>query len=216
MSKIEELIEQLCPEGVEYKRLGEVFTQFNGMTGVSKKWEESGNCVFIDYLNAYNNIKIDTTKLCNATVKRFNQQVLRKGDVLFTTASEVPDECAISSVIEDDIVDGVFLDDHLFGLRIKEEYNNKVVIGYLKYIFRSTEFRSTIRKVVRGVTRFYISKNDFMNLSIPLPPLSVQQEIVRILDAFTQLEAELEAELEARKKQYEYYRDRLLTFKVKN
>lgn len=47
---------------------------------------------------------------------------------------------------------------------------------------------------------------------IPLPPLSVQQEIVRILDKFTQLEAELEAELEGRKRQYEYYRNKLLTF----
>ena len=50
------------------------------------------------------------------------------------------------------------------------------------------------------------------SIQIPLPPLSVQQEIVRILDKFTTLEAELEAELEARKKQYEYYRDHLLTF----
>ena len=49
-------------------------------------------------------------------------------------------------------------------------------------------------------------------LSIPLPPLSVQQEIVRILDKFTQLEAELEAELDCRKRQYEYYRNKLLTF----
>ena len=49
-------------------------------------------------------------------------------------------------------------------------------------------------------------------LSIPLPPLSVQQEIVRILDKFTLLEAELEAELEGRKRQYEYYRNKLLTF----
>ena len=49
-------------------------------------------------------------------------------------------------------------------------------------------------------------------LSIPLPPLSVQQEIVRILDKFTQLEAELEAELDCRKRQYEYYRNNLLTF----
>ena len=47
---------------------------------------------------------------------------------------------------------------------------------------------------------------------IPLPPLPVQEEIVRILDQFTALEAELEAELEARKKQYEYYRDELMTF----
>ena len=49
-------------------------------------------------------------------------------------------------------------------------------------------------------------------LPIPLPPLSVQQEIVRILDKFSQLEAELEAELEGRKRQYEYYRNKLLTF----
>ena len=49
-------------------------------------------------------------------------------------------------------------------------------------------------------------------LSIPLPPLSVQQEIVRILDKFTELEAELEAELDCRKRQYEYYRNKLLTF----
>ena len=50
-------------------------------------------------------------------------------------------------------------------------------------------------------------------LLIPVPPQPVQEEIVRILDKFTALEAELEAELEARRKQYEYYRDRLLTFK---
>lgn len=50
-------------------------------------------------------------------------------------------------------------------------------------------------------------------LLIPVPPLPVQEEIVRILDKFTALEAELEAELKARRKQYEFYRDQLLTFK---
>lgn len=56
-------------------------------------------------------------------------------------------------------------------------------------------------------------------IEIPLPPIEVQTEIVRILDKFTSLEAELEAELKAeldcRKQQYEYYRDKLLTFKRK-
>ena len=51
---------------------------------------------------------------------------------------------------------------------------------------------------------------------IPVPPLAIQNEIVNILDKFTQLEAELkaklEAELEARRKQYEYYRNKLLNF----
>lgn len=42
MSKLEELIKQLCPNGVKYKRLDEVFESFNGMTGVSNKWKENG------------------------------------------------------------------------------------------------------------------------------------------------------------------------------
>lgn len=58
-----------------------------------------------------------------------------------------------------------------------------------------------------------LSSTKLMNdIVIPLPPLEVQKEIVRILDKFTTLEAELEAELEARKKQYEYYRNQLLSF----
>ena len=54
-----------------------------------------------------------------------------------------------------------------------------------------------------------------LDMKIPLPPLPVQEEIVRILDSFTSLTAELQAELQARQKQYEYYRDRLLTFDVR-
>ena len=52
----------------------------------------------------------------------------------------------------------------------------------------------------------------FKRYRFPVPPLPVQEEIVQILDSFSSLEAELEAELEARRKQYEYYRDRLLSF----
>ena len=59
----------------------------------------------------------------------------------------------------------------------------------------------------------YITLPMLQEFRIPLPPLAVQQEIVRILDSFTALTAELAAELTARRKQYEYYRDELLTFK---
>ena len=58
-----------------------------------------------------------------------------------------------------------------------------------------------------------VSKKQVEQFRIPLPQLPVQQEIVRILDNFTELTAELTAELAARQKQYEYYRDKLLTFK---
>lgn len=209
MSKLEELIEQYCPDGVEWKALYSITKQFSGMTGVSNKWAEEGNCVFIDYNNVYNHTSVDTTALKKATVKSLKQNTLKKGDILFTSASETPDECALSSVIETDVPDGVFLDDHLFGLRLLDEYSSVISPSYLKYAFRSEQFRFQIKKVVRGATRHYVSKVDFMKLEIPVPPLPVQEEIVRILDAFT----ELQTELQKRKQQYNYYLDNLLNFK---
>jgi len=57
-----------------------------------------------------------------------------------------------------------------------------------------------------------LNASNLKKFRIPIPPLEIQREIVKILDTFTQLEAELEAELEARQKQYHYYRNQLLTF----
>ena len=216
MSRLDELIAELCPDGVEFFSLNILFDQFSGMGGVSGKWAEEGNCRFIDYMNAYKHLSIDVNDLPYATVKKLDQTTLMQGDILFTSASETPDECAISSVIEDKIQDGIFLDDHLFGLRIKAQYRENISPSYLKYVFRTDAFRTQMKKTVRGVTRFYVSKTDFMKLVIPVPPLPVQHEIVRILDSFTELTAELIAELTseltARKKQYYCYRGSLLTF----
>ena len=209
---LETLIQELCPDGVEFVKLGEVFDLFSGMSKVSNKWAETGNCKFIDYLNIYNNIIVDVNKLQNATVASFKQNVLKKGDILFTCASETPRECAISAVIRDSIADNTYLDDHLNGIRVKSEFIDKVNPVFVNYYFYSPRFRVAICKIVRGVTRFYIVNKNFLKIEIPLPPLEVQTEIVRILDKFTSLEAELEAELDCRKRQYEYYRDKLLSF----
>lgn len=213
MSYIENLLQGA---EIEWKPLGEISIQINGMSGVSNKWAEKGNCRFIDYLNAYNHIKININQLPFATVKKLNQTELKQGDILFTSASETPVECAISSVIEDEIESGIFLDDHLFGIRINESYKDIVDSTFLNYYFHSPDFRKIVNKAVRGVTRFYISKVDFMKLFVPIPTLSVQRKIVEILDKFTTLEAELEAELDCRKRQYEYYRNQLLSFDMLN
>lgn len=213
MNRLTILIEELCPEGVTHRALSDLFVQLNGMSGVKNKWAESGNCQFIDYLNVYKKMVVDVNDLPFATVTNFNQTTLKKGDVLFTAASETADECALAAEIEDDIQEGIFLDDHLFGLRAKVE-GESFVKGYLKYAFRSSGFRTDVNKVVRGVTRHYISKTDFMNIKIPVPPLDIQREIVEILDKYTvmssRLSLDLSAELEARKKQYDYYKQLLL------
>lgn len=211
MSNINDLIQQYCPNGCEYKSLSEISDRIKAMTGVSNKWAENGNCQFIDYLNAYNHLKIDVSLRPFATVKKLEQMPLMTGDILITSASETPDECALSAVIEDEIDDNTFLDDHLFGIRIKPEYKTLVNPSYVNYYFHSKDFRKILPKAVRGVTRYYVSLPEFMELEIPVPPLPVQEEIVRILDKFTELEQELEQELELRKKQYEYYRDKMLS-----
>ena len=88
--------------------------------------------------------------------------------------------------------------------------DNEIDIRYFAY---ELQLIFGIKKEnARGSTIKTITKEEFSAFQIPLPPLSVQQEIVRILDKFTQLEAELEAELDCRKRQYEYYRNKLLSY----
>jgi type I restriction enzyme S subunit len=84
--------------------------------------------------------------------------------------------------------------------------NNK----YLYYIFQY--YSDTIQSYYRGAGIQHPSMNDVLHLEIPVPPLPIQEEIVRILDRFAEYAAELQAELQARKEQYEYYRNRLLSF----
>ena len=209
MSKICDMINKMCPNGVSFITIGDAFNLFSGMTGVSNKWAENGNCQFIDYMNVYKNNKVDVKKLPFATVKNLKQNVLEKGDILLTSASETPEECAISSVIEQDINNGIFMDDHLFGLRLKNEYKNRLNPTFVSYYFNSYPFRCNLSKAVRGVTRFYISNAHYLKMLIPVPPIEIQEEIVRILDKF----GELEAELEARKSQYEFWRGKIFDIK---
>ncbi len=88
--------------------------------------------------------------------------------------------------------------------------DNEVDIRYFAYQLK--RIFGIKKENARGSTIKTITKEEFGTFQIPLPPLSVQQEIVRILDKFTQLEAELEAELDCRKRQYEYYRNNLLSY----
>ncbi len=94
---------------------------------------------------------------------------------------------------------------------------SQLLLGkYFVYFTQTEDFAKQKRKYAKGTKVIDVSATDMSKFKIPVPPLSVQKEIVRILDTFTELTAklteELKAEFIARKKQYEYYREQLLSF----
>lgn len=95
--------------------------------------------------------------------------------------------------------------------------SNNVELYSTKYIYYCLmNMQPTIQSYYRGSGVKHPDMNNILNIEIAVPPLEVQDEIVRILDDFTLLSAELSAELKARQKQYEYYKDELYSFKNKN
>ena len=211
MNKLEQLINEFCPEGVEYKALGELGEFYSGLNGKSKDDFNNGNAKFITYMNVFSNpsLKIDIDDKVKIE-KNENQNTIQYGDVIFTGSSETPEECGMSSVLTSTIDEKLYLNSFCFGFRF---YDEKLMLPeFSKYVFRSSENRKQIKRTASGVTRFNISKKKMEKVTIPLPPILVQEEIVRILDKFTELAAELATELAARKQQYEYYKSSLLTF----
>ncbi len=182
MSKLEELIQQLCPDGVEYKRLGDVLVIKNGRDYKSFK---SGNVPVYGSggIMAY----IDTA-------------VYDKPSVL------IPRKGSLEKLY---YVDKPFWNvDTIFYTEI----NTELVCPKFVYYWLAKQHLERLNKAggVPSLTQAVLNK-----ITIPVPPLEIQREIVRILDHFTELTTELTAELTARKKQYEYYRDRLLAFDVR-
>ena len=88
---------------------------------------------------------------------------------------------------------------------------NSKIVNY-RYVYHFLLSKYEYIKSLGSGSQTNINAGIVKKIQIPIPPLSVQKEIVRILDSFTELTAEPPKELELRKKQYEYYRDRLLTF----
>ena len=205
MSKLEKLIRELCPNGVEYKKLIDLGRFYGGLTGKTKDDFKDGNKKFITYVNVFNNPSLrldleDKVKISDGE----NQRKLEYCDVIFTGSSEIPEECAISSVVVEQPKEDYYLNSFCFIWRINDV--SKFNPHFLKHLFRSDGLRKQLNKTANGVTRFNVSKKEMENVEIPVPPREVQDEIVRILDNFTNLTAELTAELTARKTQYEFYK----------
>lgn len=208
MSKLDELIQKYCPDGVEFRALGEIGSFYGGLTGKSKDDFKNGNARFITYMNVFSNMAVDLNTDTKVRISaNENQRSLCYGDILFTGSSETPEECGMSSVVVDELNEPFYLNSFCFIFRLHDV--SIMLPNFSKYVFRSSELRKQIVKTASGVTRFNVSKERMKKVIVPIPPLPIQAEIACILDNFT----ELTAELTARKKQYEYYRDKLLTFK---
>ena len=207
----EKLIKEFCPGGVEWKKLGDIGEFYGGITGKRKGDFQNGNAVFITYKNVYNNLSLkidveDRVKIYEGE----KQRNLQYGDIIFTGSSEKLNECGISSVVTENPSENLYLNSFCFFLRL---YNTGILLpDFSKYLFRSEKLRHQIIKTASGVTRFNVSKEMMKKIEIPIPPIEIQEEIVKILDNFTKYVTELQAELQARNKQYEYYREKLLNF----
>lgn len=209
MSRIDDLIAELCPDGVAHYRLCEVARILSGLKGKTKNDFLEGNRRYISYKNVFSNPSVDLTWPDYVRINEGeNQTALEKGDVLVTSSSETLEELGTASVVECDVDEPLYLNSFCFVVRFDPQV--ELCPSYLKHIFRSEPLRIQIQRCGNGVTRINVSKHRFLDIRIPVPPLEIQQEIVRVLDRFTQLEAELEAELEARKRQYAHYREQLL------
>lgn len=205
MSKLQELIQRLCPDGVEYKKLGEVGTFIRGNGLQKKDFTESGvGCIHYGQIYTYYGTFATETKsfVSEEFAKRLRKA--RKGDLIIATTSENVEDVgkAVAWLGKNEIA--ISGDAYVF----RHNQNPK----YIAYIFQTESFLAFKRMNVSGTKVTRISGDSLAKFPIPIPPLEVQEEIVRILDRFAVYAAELQAELQARKEQYEYYRNLLLTF----
>ncbi|MCF1235798.1 restriction endonuclease subunit S [Escherichia coli] len=205
-------------DGVEVKwlPLGNVAEIYGGLTGKSKSDFENGNARYVSYKKIFGYLDVNDYPTDYVYISEGERQnKVRYGDVLFTGSSEIADEAGMSSAVTVHFDESVYLNSFSFGIRFSNSI--KIKPEFAKYLFRTHFMRSEIAKTASGVTRFNISKSRFKKILVPIicpndpeKSLAIQSEIVRILDKFTALTAELTAELNMRKKQYNYYRDQLL------
>ena len=201
-------------DGVERKTLGFLGGFYGGLSGKSKDDFVGGNARFISYMNVFSNA---STKLDMEDYVRVSdserQNRIQYGDVLFTGSSETREESGMSSVITQVPKEDIYLNSFCFGFRFTDK--NIFEPGFLKHLLRADFIRKQIWKTASGVTRFNVSKARMAGVELPVPTLPIQKKMAAKLDDMTNLIAALEDELVARKQQYEYYRDKLLTFKWK-
>ena len=205
---IDKLIAELCPEGVEWKSLGDVARYRRGSFP-----QPYGRAEWYDGIEAMPFVQVfdvgKNMQLVKNTKKRISKLAQPKSVFVPARTVIVTLQGSIGRVAitqYDSYVDRTLAIFESFKIEINKKY----------FAYQLQKKFGIEKENARGSTIKTITKEELTKFSIPIPPLAIQQEIVKILDTFTALEAELaaelEAELKARKQQYEYYQDELLTF----
>lgn len=193
MSRLDDLIQQLCPNGVEYKKVKNVYKRLRGTSITAAEMKKIAT--------PDGEIKIFAG---GKTVINAKAQDISGNNIIRVPAVLVQSR---------GIIDVVYYEKPFTFKNEMWAYTatERISVRFLFYVLKNNIL--ALRKAASGMGSLpQISLPVTEELLIPVPPQPVQEEIVRILDKFTALEAELEAELEARRKQYEFYRDQLLTF----
>ena len=206
MSKLDELLRELCPDGVEYKKLGEIATISRGGNFQKKDFLTEGvPCIHYGQIYTKYGLFADKTFTFISEECAKKQKMAQPNDIVMAVTSEnIEDVCKCLAWLGDE---PVAVSGH--SAIIHHHQNAK----YLVYYFHSQMFFAQKRKLAHGTKVIEVTPDALVDIALPVPPVEVQREIVRILDNFTNLTAELTAELTARKTQYAYYRDNLLTTK---
>ena len=210
MNRLEELLQEYCPDGVEYKKLGDIATDVFRGSGITRNQVSAEGTPCVRYGEIYTDYNIYFDK-CNSHTNADeipNKKYFEYGDILFAITGESVEDIAKSCAY-------VGTEKCLAGGDI-------VVMKHTqdpKYIAYALETADARMQKSRGKVKSKVVHSSvpaIQDIEIPVPPLPVQREIVRILDEYTkkvtELNASLEAELTARKKQFEYYRDELLIY----
>ena len=196
MSRLDELIQEYCPDGVEYVKLIDVSNILYGFPCDSSKFNENG-----DGLPLVRIRDVLQGKTATYTSEKVpSNYIISKGDLLVGMDGNF--HVAVWKMSKSVLCQRV--------CRISSKDETVICGGFINHLL--PPIVKTIEQNKQSGTVKHLLSKDINSIKIPLPPIKVQQEIVRILDSFTELTAELQAELQARKKQYEFYRNQILLF----
>lgn len=203
MSRISELIATHCPGGVEQVPLGDVgqFVRGNGLQKTDLR-ETGFPAIHYGQIHTYYGLWTDKTKSFTDPSRAAKLRKAAPGDLIIATTSEDDAAVAKATAWVGDGEVAVSGDAYIF--------RHKLDPNYMSYFFQSGQFQEQKKRFITGAKVRRISGDSLAKITIPVPPLDIQREIVAILNKFTALEAQLRAELEGRLRQYEHYAHVLL------